>query len=142
MNSETPIAPSLPTTAISADAPSFITYSSETIAVRGEIDVAQRGAGFVEHHAERHRHQLQMREQPLALELRQRIEYVVSRRGCGCSHLLGVYAHLRGFVRYRSKPKHSQRCVRWRTDRLPTARVGFPPMQRKTNNWQWDAAIH
>jgi hypothetical protein len=31
MKSATPMAPSLPTTAISADAPSFNTYSNETI---------------------------------------------------------------------------------------------------------------
>ena len=36
MNSEMPTTPSLPTTAISADAPSSITYSSETMAVVGK----------------------------------------------------------------------------------------------------------
>ena len=36
MNSETPTMPSRPTTAISAEAPSSIKYSSETIAVVGK----------------------------------------------------------------------------------------------------------
>ena len=36
MNSDIPTMPSLPTTAISADAPSSITYSSETIEVVGK----------------------------------------------------------------------------------------------------------
>ena len=36
MNNATPIAPSLPTTAISAEAPSFITYSNETIEFVGK----------------------------------------------------------------------------------------------------------
>ncbi len=36
MNSETPTMPSLPTTAISADAPFSITYSNDTIAVVGK----------------------------------------------------------------------------------------------------------
>ena len=36
MNKDTPMAPSLPTTAISAEAPSCITYSSETIELVGK----------------------------------------------------------------------------------------------------------
>ena len=36
MNSEMPTMPSLPTTAISAEAPFSITYSSETMAVVGK----------------------------------------------------------------------------------------------------------
>ena len=36
MKSDTPTSPSLPTTAISAEAPSSITYSSDTIAVVGK----------------------------------------------------------------------------------------------------------
>ena len=36
MNSEMPTMPSLPTTAISAEAPSSMTYSKETMAVVGK----------------------------------------------------------------------------------------------------------
>jgi PAS domain-containing protein len=60
MKSETPTTPSLPTTAISAEPPSSMTYSSDTIALVGKVDVPHLPAGLVKRVPERHRNQLQV----------------------------------------------------------------------------------
>ena len=86
MNSETPIAPSLPTTAISAVAPSLQHVQQRDDGIRGEVDVAQRRAGFVQHHSERHVDQLEMGEQPIVLHLRKRAEDLVFARIGGLAH--------------------------------------------------------
>ena len=80
MNSETPMAPSLPTTAISAEAPSCMHVQQRDDGIRREVDVAQRGAGFVQHHAERHGHELEMRKQPVMFDLGKRAQDVVFAR--------------------------------------------------------------
>ena len=64
--------PSLPTTAISADAPFSITYSSDTMEVVGKVHVAQRRARLVQHLAERHVDALELGEPALPLAVGQR----------------------------------------------------------------------
>ncbi len=60
-----------------------------------KIDVAQDIAGLVQHHAKGHRYELQVREQPFAHLLRQRVQNVI---------LLGVSsARHRGSVRWQTK---------------------------------------
>jgi hypothetical protein len=61
MKSEMPIMPSLPTIAISADAPSSITYNSDTMHVVGEINVIKAVTRLVDDLPKRHIHQHQMR---------------------------------------------------------------------------------
>ena len=77
MNSDTPTTPSLPTTAISAEAPFSITYSSETMAVVGKVHMAERAARLVQHLAERQLHRLELRLPALPIGGGQRREQLV-----------------------------------------------------------------
>jgi hypothetical protein len=77
MNKEIPKIPSLPTTAISAEAPFSITYRSETIAVVGKVDMTQRVAWFVQHLAERHVDQLKIRQPALPISSGQGCQQVI-----------------------------------------------------------------
>ena len=77
MNSEMPTTPSLPTPAISADAPDSMHVVQRHDGGGGEIGVLQLPAGLVEDFAEQHRNQLQMRSQALELRRGQRGEQMV-----------------------------------------------------------------
>ena len=78
MNSEMPTMPSLPTTAISADAPFSMTYSSDTMRRGRKVDVGLRAAGLVEHLAERQVDQLELGQPARQLGLRQRRQQLIA----------------------------------------------------------------
>ena len=69
--------PSLPTTAISADAPSSMTYSKRNDGRGGEIDVSQWGAGFIEDVTEPHRYQFQLGDDAVVVACRQGVEQMI-----------------------------------------------------------------
>ena len=87
MNSEMPRMPSLPTMAISADAPSSMTYSSETMDVVGKVDVPQPGPRARRARRRAHRNQFQVRREPLVVAGRQRVEQVILARRLECARV-------------------------------------------------------
>ena len=82
--------------------------AAEDFTVASEVTRQLKGIGrergaTLQHHAERHGREFQVRKESFALQLRQRIQDVVIARVGSCLvHLSAEYALMCGFVRYRS----------------------------------------